>query len=237
MPLPAWKCGQAVCASLCAFGNILNSLLEAPRSTKTDHKKAPSGKDAFPDGAFCVIRRRTLSLRRGPLSGMDKKRKPEPDLSLAAPAVSMAGAADREIAGEPARKDVNRRERGAGGAPCQSDLKKAVSVRFPWASPSKIRSSKPAAAGPDWLECHCNASLHKVFFIIHSGLSDIQSRRDNSCRTAGLSAPASGRAGLFPVPKVRCKPYNTSFLFAALFSPGWVFYQHMRGKAGFSCFF
>ncbi|EDO62895.1 hypothetical protein CLOLEP_00291 [[Clostridium] leptum DSM 753] len=39
------------------------------------------------------------------------------------------------------------------------------------------------------------------------------------------------------MPEVRCKPYSTSFPFAALFSPGWVFYQHMRGKAGFFLFF
>ena len=68
---------------------------------------------------------------------------PEPDVSVAAPAVSMGGAADREIAGEPARKDVNRRERGASGTPGQSDLEEGCQRSLSLgSSPSKIRSSK-----------------------------------------------------------------------------------------------
>ena len=86
----------------------------------------------------------------------------------------MAGAADREIAGEPARKDVNRRERGAGGAPCQSDLEEGCQRSLSLgSSPSKIRSSK-FPLPPDQTGWNVIAMPpHKAFFIIHLGLSDI----------------------------------------------------------------
>ena len=184
-----------------------NSLLEA---SKTDHQKHRPGKTFFQTVLFCVIRRSDAVSAAGVRYGVWIKRKPESDLSLAAPAVSMSGATDREIAGEPARKDLNRGEREAGGTPCQSDLEEGCQRPHSLgSSPSKIRSSKfPLPPDQTGWNVIAMPPAQSVFHNTFRFIGYIRTGGTIAAGRWGWALCFSVGPGYFSMPEVRCKLYN-----------------------------
>lgn len=150
----------------------------------------------------------------------------------------MSGATDREIAGEPARKDLNRGEREAGGTPCQSDLEEGCQRPHSLgSSPSKIRSSKfPLPPDQTGWNVIAMPPAQSVFHNTFRFIGYIRTGGTIAAGRWGWALCFSVGPGCFPMPEVRCKLYNTCFPFTALFSPGRVFYQHMRERPDFFCF-
>lgn len=116
--------------------------------------------------------------------------------------------------------------------------KKAVSVRFPWA-PHPQRSdrlnSRCRRIRLDGMSLQCPPA-QSVFHNTFRFIGYIRTGGTIAAGQWGWALCFSIGPGYFSMPEVRCKLYNTCFPFTALFSPGRVFYQHMRERPDFFCF-